>query len=56
MDCLVGKIEYAQFLHDASEVKFMETVQVVGDKVNNTFMLPVVKPHSIIPVIEVFLK
>ena len=56
MDCLVGKIEYAQFLHDASEVKFMETVQVVGDKVNNTFMLPVVKPHSIIPVIEIFLK
>ena len=56
MDCLVGKIEYAQFLHDASEVKFMETVQVVGDKVNNTFILPVVKPHSIIPVIEVFLK
>jgi alpha-L-fucosidase len=56
MDCLVGKIEYAQFLHDASEVKFMETVQVVGDKANNTFILPVVKPHSIIPVIEVFLK
>jgi len=56
MDCLVGKIEYAQFLHDASEVKFMETAQIVGDSVSNTFMLPVNKPNTIVPVIEVFLK
>jgi len=56
MDCLVGKIEHAQFLHDGSEVKFMETAQIVGDSVNNTFMLPVNKPNTTVPVIEVFLK
>ena len=42
----MDKVEYAQFLHDASEIKF--------DK--NGFSLPILKPDSEIPVIEVYLK
>ena len=42
----MDKVEYAQFLHDASEIKF--------DK--NGFTLPILKPDSEIPVIEVYLK
>jgi len=42
----MDKVDYAQFLHDASEVKF--------DK--NGFLLPVLKPDTEIPVLEVFLK
>lgn len=56
MDCLAGRIEYAQFLHDASEVKYHESAQLVGDRMANTFILPTVKPHTVVPVIEVFLK
>jgi len=40
------KIDYAQFLHDGSEIKF--------DK--EFIYTPVVKPDSEVPVIEVFLK
>ncbi len=56
MPCLAGKIEYAQFLHDASEVKFHSNATIVGDSMSNTFILPTVKPHTLVPVIEVFLK
>ena len=42
----LDKIEYAQFLHDASEIKFDQ----------KGFTLPILKPHVEIPVIEVFLK
>ncbi len=40
------KIEYAQFLHDGSEIKF--------DK--NFLYTPVLKPDTEVPVIEIFLK
>jgi alpha-L-fucosidase len=40
------KIEYAQFLHDGSEIKF--------DK--EFIYTPVLKPETEVPVIEVFLK
>ena len=40
------KVEYAQFLHDGSEIKFSK----------DSFSLPVLKPDVEIPVIEVFLK
>ncbi len=56
MPCLAGKIEYAQFLHDASEVKYHESATLVGDSMSNTFILPTVKPDTLVPVIEVFLK
>ncbi|MCQ2446872.1 MAG: alpha-L-fucosidase [Clostridia bacterium] len=59
---LAGKVEYAQFLHDASEVKFTE------GKVNHfsegttvaedllVLEIPPVKPNTVVPVIELFLK
>ena len=59
---LAGKVEYAQFLHDASELLFTE------GKVNHfsegaaqgddllVIELPAVKPPVTVPVIELFLK
>jgi len=56
MPCLEGKVAYAQFLHDASEVFYRSKAALVGDSMNTTFILPTVKPHTVVPVIEVFLK
>ena len=60
-------IEYAQILSDGSEVLYadfdssLSSHQMAGDDPEFTkkavaFTLPVVKPHCIAPVIEVFLK
>ncbi len=61
LEGFAGKIEYAQFLHDASEIlvrdqpdareKFGET----GDDIT-TLRLPVRQPDAVVPVIELFLK
>ena len=56
-----GKIKYAQFLHDASEIKFgnprhnvtYQESKKAGDLI---LLLPVVKPNIEIPVIELYLK
>ena len=48
---LAGKIEYAQFLSDGSEVLYSE-----GEDGFVKFNLPAVAPRTISPVIEVFLK
>lgn len=56
MPCLAGKIEYAQFLHDASEVTYQSKASLVNEDMENVFILPTVKPDTIIPVIEIFLK
>jgi alpha-L-fucosidase len=62
LDGLAGKIEYAQFLHDASEVKIIEhqeaTDHVIAAvrKGSVALELPVVKPNVIVPVVEIFLK
>ena len=56
MPCLAGKVEYAQFLHDASEVKFRSATEETNTITTNAFILPPVKPDALIPVIEVFLK
>lgn len=60
LDDLAGKVEYAQFLHDASEVRFREFdpgVETQRSKQGQiTLSLPVVKPDVAIPVIELFLK
>ncbi len=48
--CDISKIDYAQFLHDGSEVFYSQK----GDYV--MFALPVVQPQAITPVIELFLK
>ena len=59
---LADKIDYAQFLHDGSEVlytlgsvdHFSEARTESADLV--AFKIPIVKPNTIVPVIEVFLK
>ncbi len=56
-----GKINYAQFLHDASEINFSEPRQRSrqGDShlsYDIELSLPVTKPNIDIPVIEVFLN
>ena len=61
---LAGKVEYAQFLNDASEVRFqneshaqehnMMTCETAPGTL--TLGLPVLKPNVTVPVIELFLK
>ena len=60
---LGGKVEYAQFLHDASEVLFTEgqidhfsAKNEKGGEDDLILYLPPVKPNSLVPVIEMFLK
>ncbi|MBN2583610.1 MAG: alpha-L-fucosidase [Planctomycetes bacterium] len=61
MDGLAGKVEYAQLLNDASEVKFglsreatIQNVDMGRDTL--TLQLPVRKPDVTVPVIELFVK
>ncbi|MBE6965409.1 MAG: alpha-L-fucosidase [Ruminococcaceae bacterium] len=63
MPDMTGKIEYAQFLHDGSEILFTEgylaqvgDVKVPRNPDTVVFMLPEIKPDVIDPVIEVILK
>lgn len=51
MGNMAGKIDYAQFLHDASEIRYREN----ADGTVN-FIIPGIKPKQEISVIEVFLK
>lgn len=58
-----GKIKYAQFLHDGSEVLFTEgkidhfsAGREKEDADMTILYLPDVKPHCLVPVIEIFLK
>jgi alpha-L-fucosidase len=48
---LKGKVKYAQFLHDGSEIKMKD-----GDKGSLALDLPVIKPNVEIPVIELVLQ
>ncbi len=57
-----GKVDYAQFLHDASELKFTER-EVKHFSEGRTeaedllvIELPVLKPGCVVPVVELFLK
>jgi alpha-L-fucosidase len=57
---LAGKVKYAQFLHDGSEIQFGEprhNVTFQEEKADDDLilMLPVVKPDTEIPVIELIL-
>lgn len=62
MKNLAGKIEYAQFLHDGSEILYTENEMFrMGEHSEPNqgsvyFKLPAVKPDIIVPVIEVILK
>ncbi|MDP3643281.1 MAG: alpha-L-fucosidase [Bacteroidota bacterium] len=55
-----GKVKYAQFLHDASEIKITQRVEHgtrEGESAGNlNLSLPVTKPNVEIPVIELILK
>ena len=51
---MASKVKYVQFLHDASEIKFRkESENGPNDLV---LELPVLKPNSEVPVLEVYLK
>jgi len=51
---LAGKVEYVQFLHDASEIHFEPGK---GEEASDLWLsLPVAKPPVEIPVLEVFIK
>ena len=60
---LAGKVTYAQFLHDASEVEIQEggknrksnRNEPVGDG-SVRLKLPAVRPNQLVPVIELFIK
>ena len=57
MPSLAGKVAYSQFLHDASELPFYDSAaNRCGEVMNDTFVLPALKPNVLVPVIEVFLK
>jgi alpha-L-fucosidase len=55
-----GKVKYAQFLHDASEIKIVEPRIRQSEQTDNsnnvTLSLPVRKPNVEIPVIELMLN
>ncbi|MBQ4518013.1 MAG: alpha-L-fucosidase [Clostridia bacterium] len=61
MNNMAGKIEYAQFLHDGSEVIYYENAFTTDQDTKETagmvaFAIPAVQPNVIDPVIEVILK
>lgn len=56
LDQLVGKVEYAQLLDDASEIIFREGIPEGESRPTLTLELPVKKPEAVVPVIELFLK
>ena len=57
LDGAAGQVEYAQLLHDASEIILTEPVEA-ADRAKKTlrFHLPMQKPNVTVPVIELFLK
>jgi len=62
LEGLAGKVDYAQFLNDGSEVLFNEKAVdhfSVGRTISDNLLvikLPAVKPPMVVPVIELFLK
>lgn len=57
LEGFAGKVKYAQFLHDASEIKITESRETAwlteGGKANDLWLnLPVLKPNVEIPVVE----
>jgi alpha-L-fucosidase len=55
----IEKVEYAQFLHDGSEIlgpaAWINTHKCMGENVL-VLSIPQTKPEPLIPVIEIFLK
>ena len=60
LDGFAGKVEYAQLLNDASEIKmegpahWQQTLAIREDTL--ILQLPIVKPNVTVPVIELFMK
>jgi len=52
MEGMAGKVEYAQLLNDASEIRMQESREAGALTLN----LPIQKPDVTVPVIELFLK
>lgn len=59
---LAGKVDYAQFLHDGSEVEFIDGkfkyfgTTLSADEDTVVLSIPPIKPNCLVPVIELFLK
>ena len=58
---LAGRVAYAQFLHDGSELKWFENGRASWNNEDLpagtlTLQLPVVQPDVIVPTVELFLK
>ena len=58
---LAGKVRYAQFLNDASEIPlnlkdWTSSLATEGKTATLTLEIPVNKPDVVVPVIELFLK
>ncbi len=59
-----GKVEYAQLLNDASEVRMTEidpnappqNTHIQGTPGELTLQLPIQKPNVLVPVVELYLK
>jgi len=51
---MADKVKYVQFLHDASEIRFRAGRDEGKNDIN--LQLPVEKPQTEIPVLEVYLK
>ncbi len=64
LEGMAGKVAYAQLLHDASEVKRIETdphqqqqnTTMAGESGTLTLELPIQQPNVLVPVIELFLR
>ena len=62
LDGFAGKVDYAQFLHDGSELLYTEgKVDHFSESTSENagllvITLPEVKPNVVVPVIELFLK
>lgn len=62
LDGMAGKVAYAQFLHDGSEIKLLEPGKhnewSIAETANDTLTLdlPVIQPDVVVPVIELILK
>jgi len=56
IDGLAGRVEYAQLLNDASEIRFSQPRAGEPNKDTLTLELPVRKPDVVVPVVELFLK
>jgi len=59
LDGMAGRVEYAQLLHDASEIGFLDAGDVEYQGLGAgtlTLELPVRKPDVLVPVVELFLK